>query len=308
MTFVKNKFFIIFIIIALIAGIVIAKKMTKSTENTVVVTTQKDTAIYGTGTLEAKEIVVLAPKTTAKLQELYVDEGDSVRTNQVLAKMEISELRGTLQESTASLAKSKSQLAAQKALIDDLEAKKSLSDVTLARYTTLLKGGFVTQAEFDNAQTSARSASAQLIAARENMSLAVHDIEKSHASMSAQQSKIDDLVLRSPFDGIVLSRNAEAGSTVGAGVAVFRLANPKTVWVKIYIDEGQSASVKVGQTASVSLRSSAQTPFKGEVVRIGVESDRVTEERIVYIKLLDAPELLHIGEQADAKINIDTRP
>ena len=263
--------------------------------------------IYGVGTVEAKEIVVLAPKTTSKLQNVYADEGDMIKAHQVLAKMEIAELRGTLQESTAALAKSRSQLVASKTIIDDLKAKQILADSTLERYTVLLKGGFVTQAEFDAAQASSRSANAQLNSATENLTLLAHDIEKSEATLLTQNAKIDDLTLRSPFDGIVISRDAEVGSTVGAGVAVFHIADPKTLWVKIYIDERQSGALSIGQRATVTLRSLGEKQFSGEVARIGVESDRITEERVVYIRLLNAPEFLHIGEQAEANITLSAK-
>lgn len=263
--------------------------------------------INGIGTLEAKEVVVLAPKTTSKIEFLYADEGDAVREGQVLAKMEISELRGNLQESTASIAKSRSQLVSQRAIIDDLEAKKSLADITLTRYKTLLGGGFVTQAEFDTAQAGARSATAQLTSAKENLKQSEHEIEKSQAVRMGQQEKIDDLTLRSPFNGIVISREAEVGSTVGGGVSVFRLADPKMVWVKIYIDERQSGALKVGQNATVILRSSPDTKLSGKVRRIGMESDRTTEERVVYIVLDSAPLSLHFGEQAEAQITVESK-
>lgn len=303
---VKTKYLLLFIVIVLIGASVITKKVILSKPapiTTAPILNKPQEHIYGVGTLEAKEIVVLAPKTTAKLQELYADEGDKVNTNQILAKMEISELRGTLQESAAALAKSRSQLVASKTIIDDLRAKKMLADATLERYTALLKGGFVTQAEFDTAQANSRSANAQINSATENLKLLAHDIEKSEATLVAQNAKIDDLTLRSPFDAIVISRDAEAGSTVGAGVTVFRLANPKTLWVKIYIDERQSGALRVGQRATVTLRSFTDKTFEGEVARIGVESDRITEERVVFIRLHDLPDSLHIGEQAEAQIN-----
>jgi len=225
----------------------------------------------------------------------------------VLAKMEISELRGNLQESTATIAKSHAQLGSQKAIIEDLKAKKNLADTTLSRYTTLLKGGFVTQAEFDSAQAISKSATAQLISANENLKSFEYDIEKSLATRMGQQERIDDLTLRSPFEGVVVSRNFEAGSTVGAGMAVFRLANPKTLWIKTYIDERQSSKIKVGQSAMVTLGSLSNQKFTGKVVRIGVESDRITEERVVYVGLDSIPNPLHIGEQAETVIDISSK-
>ncbi len=305
---IKNKYIWIGLVAFVIAAVIVYVKLsTQKMPDVMVNEAPKTMSVSGVGTIEAKEIVVLAPKTTSKLQELFADEGDLIKANQVLAKMEISELRGNIQESNAALAKSRSQMAASKAIIEDLEAKKTLSDATLTRYTTLLKGGFVTQAEFDAAQANSRSAIAQLKSAKENLTLSAHDIEKSEAALAAQSAKIDDLTLRSPFDGIVISRNAEVGSTVGSGIAVFHIANPKTLWVKVYIDERQSGALSVGQKATVTLRSLSEQQFSGEVARIAVESDRITEERVVYIRLLNGPKFVHIGEQAEANITLSTK-
>lgn len=302
---VKTKYVIAFVAMILMGGVVVVKNSMASKSATISVetnTTIMPNMVHGVGTLEAKEIVVLAPKTVAKIAVLYADEGDRVKANQVLATMELSELSGNMLESRATIAKSRSQVLVQKGIIDDLEAKQELADATLTRYATLLKGGFVTQAEFDTAHVGARSAKAQLKSAKENLVLSSHDIEKNEAILIAQKAKIEDLTLRSPFDAIVVSRNAEAGSTVGAGVSVFRLANPKTLWVKIYVDERQSGLVRIGQKATVRLRSFPKNDFSGKVARIGVESDRITEEKIVYIRIMDTSDYLHLGEQAEADI------
>jgi HlyD family secretion protein len=305
---IKNKYvWMGLIIFAVLADVVYAKLSAQKVSDEPAIKEPKITFVSGVGTIEAKEIVVLAPKTTSKIQELFADEGDVVQEGQVLAKMGISELRGNLQESSATIEKSRSQMESQKAIIEDLKAKKNLADSTLARYTALLKGGFVTQAEFDSAQAVSRSADAQLMSARENLKISEYDIEKSLATRTIQHEKIDDLTLRSPFDGVVVSRNFEAGSTVGAGMAVFRLANPKTLWIKTYIDERQSANVKVGQVATVTLRSFPDQKFAGKVIRIGVESDRITEERVVYVGLDTIPNPIHIGEQAEAVIDTSSQ-
>ncbi|MDP1783810.1 MAG: efflux RND transporter periplasmic adaptor subunit [Sulfuricurvum sp.] len=293
----------------LIAITLIASFMKSSPPKTVspaALSTPKEPNHYvnGVGTLEAKEIILLAPKSTSRVETLYADEGDTVRKGELLARLELSELSGNAQESTALIEKNRSQMASQKAVIEDLKAKKELADVTLARYKSLIKGGFVTQSELDTVQASARSASALLVSAQEALKQSQHDIERSKGSLSAVNAKINDLSLRSPIEGIVISRDAEAGSTIGAGMSVFKIANPKSVWVRAYIDERQSGVLKIGQKAVVTLRSTGEQHYTGIVRRIGVVSDRITEERVVYIGLDHLPEPLHLGEQAEAQIII----
>lgn len=263
-------------------------------------------AVGGVGTLEAKEIVVLAPKTTAKIAALYADEGDRVDAGAVLARMELSDLAGNRSETLALIDKSRAQKGLQQALIDDYAAKVQLADATLGRYEALFKEGFVTRAELDGAQAASRSARAQLSAAKEALAQSQHEVQRLQGSLSALGARIDDLVLRTPVQGIVIERRAEEGSTVAAGSPVLRIANPSTVWVKCYIDERQSGALEIGQAARVELRSQPHRTWNAKVGRIGVESDRITEERVVYLSLDELPFPLHLGEQAEVTIDLST--
>lgn len=260
--------------------------------------------VNGIGTLEAKEIITISPKNPSKISAVYADEGDQVSKGERLAQMELSELAGVQIQSSAAIEKSRAQVASQKALIDDLKAKQALADATLTRYKNLIKGGFVTQAELDGVQTASKSADAALSGAQEALKLSQHEVQRALGSLDSVNATISDYALRSPIDGIVISREAEAGSTIGAGTPVFKIANPKTLWVRAYINERQSGPLQVGQKAVVTLRSTGEKKYPGIVRRIGVVSDRITEERVVYVTLDTPPAPLHLGEQAEVQINL----
>lgn len=259
--------------------------------------------VNGVGTLEAKEVITISPKNASTVGTVYADEGDYVTKGARLAQMELSELNGLQLQNSAIVEKSRFQMASQKALIEDLKAKKALADATLTRYKNLSKEGFVTQAELETTLASAQSANAALISAQEALKQSQHEIQRAEGSLNSVNATIRDYSLRSPIDGIILSREAEAGSTIGAGTPVFTIANPKSVWVRAYIDERQSGGLKIGQNALVTLRSTGEKKYPGTVRRIGVVSDRITEERVVYVTLDTLPEPLYLGEQAEVQIN-----
>ena len=260
--------------------------------------------VNGIGTLEAKEIITISPKYPSKISAVYADEGDSVTKGERLAQMELSELTGVQTQNSAAIEKSRAQVASQKALIEDLKAKQALADATLKRYTNLIKGGFVTQAELDAVQTSAKSAASALASAQESLKFSQHEVQRAVGSLDSVNATISDYSLRSPIDGIIISRESEAGSTIGAGTPVFKIANPKTLWVRAYIDERQSGPLQVGQKAVVTLRSTGEQKYAGIVSRIGVVSDRITEERVVYIALDHFLQPFSLGEQAEVQINL----
>ena len=77
---------------------------------------------------------------------------------------------------------------------------------------------------------------------------------------------------------------------LAAGEALFTLVAPETVWILAYVDEARAGDIEVGQAAEVRLRSLPQQMFHGRVARIGIESDRVNEERRIYVVCDDLPE------------------
>lgn len=293
---------IILIVIAVIASLM--KEPQAKTVKTPNDTQTPPSQVNGVGTLEAKEVITISPKHASTISTVYADEGDHIAKGARLAQMELSELTGIQLQNNAIIEKSRSQMAAQKAAIEDMKAKKTLADATLTRYKNLSKGGFITQAELDAAQTSAQSANAALVNAQEALKQSQLEIQRAVGSLDSVNATIRDYSLRSPIDGIILSREAEAGSTIGAGTPVFKIANPKSVWVRAYIDERQSGGLKLGQNAIVTLRSTGEKRYPGVVRRIGVVSDRITEERVVYITLDTLPEPLYLGEQAEVQINL----
>jgi HlyD family secretion protein len=88
---------------------------------------------------------------------------------------------------------------------------------------------------------------------------------------------------------------------------VFTLIDPATVWIQAYIDEERAGQLALGQKATVRLRSQPQAEHKGVISRIGLESDRVNEERRVWLTCVDCPEPMYLGEQAEVRITTGMR-
>jgi HlyD family secretion protein len=94
---------------------------------------------------------------------------------------------------------------------------------------------------------------------------------------------------------------------VKAGDPIFTLIDPATVWIQAYIDEERAGQLALGQPAVLRLRSQPAAAFHGTVARIGLESDRVNEERRVWLTCSDCPAEMFLGEQAEVRILTGTR-
>ena len=110
--------------------------------------------------------------------------------------------------------------------------------------------------------------------------------------------------LLAPADGVVISRDAEPGSTVVAGQAVLRVIQPSSLWVKVRLDQARSAGLTAGLPAQVVLRSNPGRAVAGKVARVETISDSVTEERVAQVSFDQAPSDLSVGELAEVTLSL----
>ena len=118
----------------------------------------------------------------------------------------------------------------------------------------------------------------------------------------ASRSRLADATIVAPEDGVIIRRDLELGATVTAGLPIFLMANPETVWVKANVDESQLKGVAPGQPATITLRSAPGEKFPGQVARLAWESDRITEELEVDVAFTPPLARFRLGEQAEVLI------
>jgi HlyD family secretion protein len=110
--------------------------------------------------------------------------------------------------------------------------------------------------------------------------------------------------LVAPYDALVIERHKEPGTVIKAGDPIFTLVAVDSYWGLAYIDESRAGFVQEGQLVEARLRSRPQDTLTGRVARIGLESDRVTEERRVYVKGDSPPPRVYLGEQIEFWITV----
>lgn len=101
---------------------------------------------------------------------------------------------------------------------------------------------------------------------------------------------------------MISARLVEPGTTLAAGQAVVQLIDPASLWVKARIDQGQAGGVRVGQPAEIVLRSEPNRAYRGQVERVDLVSDPVTEERIVNVGFAERTEGIPVGELVEVTI------
>lgn len=125
-------------------------------------------------------------------------------------------------------------------------------------------------------------------------------VAEAAAALVLAKERLADTVITSPLDGYVVTRLLEPGAVVSAGTPLLKVADPRTAWVTVHVDEHASASIAVGHEATLTLRSQRSAPMKGRVARIQREADRVTEQLAIDVAFATPPRRLILGEQAEA--------
>lgn len=213
-------------------------------------------SISATGTVAAwQEATVGAEASGLKLTEVLVAEGDHVRAGDVVARLDASVL--------------KAQLAEQKAAVDQAQATLDTAVSAAARADRLLASNAISTETAEEKATAVKTGRAQ--------------VEQAKAAADKLQAELDQATIRAPFDGIVSSRPAVAGSIVQAGTELMKIIRDGRLEVGVLLPEKQLPAISVGQAASVV--DASGRIFAGSVSSIAQTVSSTTRLATVYVAL-----------------------
>jgi HlyD family secretion protein len=240
------------------------------------------------GNVEVRQ-VNLGFKVPGRIETLNVDEGDRVRTGQVLASLEkiyfqdtLAQMRAQLGQSEANYSKLKAgnrpeEIAQAKALVAEREATLTNAKIIKSRAEALLKSPAGSQKIMDDAMAAERQADASLNSAREalrlqqigfraeDIALAKAQFDERQANLKVVERQLADADLIAPNDGTVLSRVREDGAIVQAGETVYVLSLTSPVWVRAYVSEPDLGRIKPGMEVSVHTDTPGGKVYRGKV-------------------------------------------
>ena len=243
-----------------------------------------DGTLLLSGTVEVTEVNV-GFKMPGRIAGLHAEEGQRVRKGDRLAELDSAEHRSIVEQGRAA--------------VRNAEAEFQKAQKDYDRYRSLSQDGAVTAQQLDTATKSNDVARSQLDQAR--------------AALRTAEVRLSDLHADAPVSGMVLSRNVEAGETVGAGVAVYTLGDLDNPWVKVYVNETKLGLVKLGQKAQVFVDTFPGKAYEGWITYIASEAEfspknvQTQEERVklvfeVKVSVSNMNSELKPGMPADVKI------
>ena len=257
--------------------------------------------VHGPGTVQSKVGVTVSAKITGILEKLYADQGDRVRKGQLLAELDVSELKARAASAQAAENRARHDLARAKADLLKADANLVLAQSNYQRDLELLKPGYISQAAFDNTKAALKVAESEVNSSRAAVESLQAQVAQAESETHAADAVFAYTRILAPMDGLITVRKAEVGDTVAPGTPIFQMVDYQ-IWAASWIDETKVAQLREGQKASIKLRSGRD--FQGEVVRLNKEADTVTRELEVDVKFDTLPNPLVIGEETE--VDIDT--
>ncbi len=260
--------------------------------------------VFGLGTVEARVLSRIGFEVGAAITELNVDHGDVVTRGQVLARLHSSQQEAKVARAKAAVLSA--EVAVRKADANIVKARAILAQrLEVNKRRQELAARQVTSAQAaEEAQRDEDVAKADLLVAESEIEVAKAQLTDARAQLAYEKAILEQHTLVAPFDALVVDRQRELGAVIKAGDPIFTLVAVGSFWALAYIDESRAGGITEGQPAEVRLRSLPDQVFSARVVRIGIESDRVSEERRVYVKCEQCPVRVHLGEQAEVLITV----
>jgi len=258
--------------------------------------------VMGTGTLEARIKTTLSSRIQERLAEVLVDQGDSVRADQLLARLDDGELKRQVEVSEAALASARA--TGDRVRVDEAraEAVEQQARQDHQRVFELVTTKVSSQAELDKAIEQLHVAESDLNRARAATLEAQQQVNLAGKNLAYQKERLTFTRILSPYDGLVTRRDRDPGGVVVPGSSILQLISTNELWISAWVDETSAAGLAVGQKARVVFRSEAGKSYPGEVARLGRETDRETREFLVDVQLKALPPNWTIGQRAEVFI------
>ena len=235
--------------------------------------------VSANGTLQPTRSVSIGSELSGTVLRVLVDVNDRVKKGQVLVELDTAKLGDQVIRSRASLSSAIAQVAQAVATV--AEAQGNLA--RLEEVARISGGKVPSKAELDTGRATLARAQATETSARANVTVA-------QATLSTDETNLSKASIRSPTDGVVLTRTVDPGNAVAASlqaVTLFTIAEDLTkLRLQVNVDEADVGAVKIGQKASFTVSAYPSRSYPATLTRVAFGST-ITENVVTYITYLD---------------------
>jgi len=258
--------------------------------------------VMGTGTLEARVKTTVSPRIQGRLDEVLVDQGDMVKSGQLLARLDDAESRQQVAIADATLAAAKQTAERVRSDLARSEAVLAQAQLDHRRQSRLVATKAVAQSDADKAAEALRIAEADLKRSHATIAEAEGQIAVAEKNLLYRREQLAFTEIRSPYDELIIRRDRDAGDVLVPGASLMQMISLDELWVSAWVDETAMPSLAPDQPARIVYRSEPGRSYPGKVSRLGREMDRETREFLVDVRAAELPMNWTVGQRAEVFI------
>lgn len=297
------------------------------------------TQIKLSGNLEAISVTV-SSQLPGLITEFPYEEGDEVKENDTLVKIDDSNLLLQLNKAYAGIGvldaqysllrngARKEDINQAQEMVNQLETNLSAAETDFARVASLYDKGTFTKKQYDDAETRVKVIKSQLEAAKENLAkvktivrpeelqTAAARKKEAEAGIEVIKNSIQKCYIVSPITGRIVKKHIRKGETAGALTSLAKIAATDELDLVVYVGEKDLGKIKVGQEANITIDSNPGKTYPGKITFISPEASftpkniQTSDERtrLVYevkIRVKNTNNELKDGMPADASIKLN---
>jgi HlyD family secretion protein len=230
-------------------------------------------SVNASGKVYPEVEVKVSPDISGEVVNLFVEEGDKVTKGQVLAKIYADIYASQKDQATATVNQFQAQYENIKASLGGLKTSYDNTRTTYERYKKLLADKIVSRSEFEQTEQAYRAAESSYNSALQSIKSGAAQIQGVRAQLSRAEKDLARTTITAPMDGIVSSMSVKKGERVVgtaqmAGTEMMRVADMKSIEVRVDVGENDITKVKIGDTALVEVDAYNNRKFKGVVYKI----------------------------------------
>jgi RND family efflux transporter MFP subunit len=285
------------------AGVVLSRRAAGPTVETLTVPPpgrpDGDVTLTATGYVVARRKAAVGPKIPGRVTFLGVEEGSVVKEGTVIARLDAADFEANVLQADARVSASEASLA-------EAEASQVSVDLEASRRRVLFEQGLGTRQDADVAAAEASAGSARVRAAKAR-------IAADRAGLAYSRAVLDNTIVRAPFDGVVLTKDADIGESVAPAVSgggttrgsMVTMADMASLEVEADVGEASIAKIEAGLPAEILLDAFPDRVYPAFVHQVVPTADR--QKATVQVKVRFAGDTAGALPEMAAKVNFLTR-
>jgi HlyD family secretion protein len=244
--------------------------------------------VTASGAVNPREKVEIGSEVSGKVTAIYVDFNDVVKKNQVLAQVDPETFQNTLDQNRARMQQSQATVDSTRAAISRAKLDYETQGKTYERTKVLFTEGATSKADMEQAEQAYKNAQLSVTTEEVSLKSALAGLETARATVQDSITKLERTKIRSPIDGVILSREVEVGQTVQSAQSVAKFftvaADLSQIEIEANVVESDIGGIDAGDPVAFTVDAFAGERFQGNVVQVrqlGAETANVVTYTVV---------------------------